>query len=268
MPQNIKIAEGLNIPVVIIPGAVAFPYVPVNFEILRDTSIKSFTIADSNDKTLALAFAKDPDDYQPDTDGLFHTVIVAKIEQSYAAGTDSVQASFRGICRAEALAFTEMRGAIYAQIIPEEYKEPQQSIRTEALKKHILGKVSEMAKLLPQDARGPLIACKSFDDLGQLCDYVAHTVFQNYEDKLKVLEEFDTEKRALCVCSFLEKEIEIYKEEVIIHQKIQRSVERGHYENYLREKEKAIREDPVQQQSISFQTAQVLQKQSVLLFRN
>ena len=243
MPQNIKIAEGLNIPVVIIPGAVAFPYVPVNFEILRDTSIKSFTIADSNDKTLALAFAKDPDDYQPDTDGLFHTVIVAKIEQSYAAGTDSVQASFRGICRAEALAFTEMRGAIYAQIIPEEYKEPQQSIRTEALKKHILGKVSEMAKLLPQDARGPLIACKSFDDLGQLCDYVAHTVFQNYEDKLKVLEELDTEKRALCVCSVLEKEIEIYKEEVIIHQKIQRSVERGHYENYLREKEKAIREE-------------------------
>lgn len=236
-------AEGLFLPVVTIPGIVAFPSVPVNFEILRDTSIKSFLSADKGDKTLVLAFSKKADNYQPKAEELSRTVIVAKVEQSYVIGTESVQASFRGICRAAVLSYTEKKGALFAEIIPEEYKESVENIRTKALKSHIINKVDEIAKLLPPEARTQLNACKNFKDLGQLCDYVAYTVFQKHEDKLAVLEEYNEEKRALLVCTVLENEIEICKQELIIHQKIQQSLERGHYENYLREKEKAIREE-------------------------
>lgn len=235
--------EGLKLPVVPIGASVVFPLIPVNFELTRDVSIEAFNVANNSDKTVFLAFCEDSDNYSPSTSELFGIGIIAKIEQSVSLYEDNIKVIFRGVCRGKAIRYTEEGKAIYAEIVPQPFVEPENGVKEEAFRRHIFGKIREIMKLLPADNRGIIQTAKELDDLSQLCDYVAYSTIALHEDKLKVLAEYDTLKRAVIVSAALEKDIQVYKEEVIIHQKIQKNMERAHYENYLREKLKVIREE-------------------------
>ncbi len=238
-----EISEGLKLPVVPIGACVVFPLIPVNFELTRDVSIEAYNMASASDKTVFLAFCEDSDNYSPALSELYNIGIIAKIEQSVSLYQDNIKVIFKGICRGRAVRYMENENAIFAEIIPQPYEETEEGIKEEAFRRHILGKLREIMKLLPADNRGIIQAAKEFTELAQLCDYVAYSTIALHEDKLKVLAEYDALKRAVIVSAALEKDIQVYKEEVKIHQKIQKNMDRAHYENYLREKMKAIREE-------------------------
>lgn len=243
MPRDIIEGEGLRLPVISAGSMVAFPFIPVSYDLTRETSVSAFNIADSTDKTVLLAFPKDPDIFSPGPDDLFRVGVIAKIEQSVSSFDDSIRAVFKGICRGKVTSYYMKGSSLFATVIPEEYEERNVGIREEALRRHIVEKIRDIIKLLPPENRATLAAAKEIKDLGQLCDYAAYSVLALYEDKLSILKEYDVVKRAVIACTALEKDIGVYREEVVIHQKIQKSIEKGQYENYLREKVKAIREE-------------------------
>jgi len=243
MPLDKNITEGLRLPVITLGTMMTYPYIPVNFDLIREGSIVAFDAADKTDKTVLLAFSKDPDIFTPKSDELYNIGVVAKIEQSLAVVEDTIKVAMRGICRAEVLKFTDEGGAVWASVVPEEYVEPANGVREEALRRHIVAKLRELARMLPPDSRSQILAARDIQDVGQLADYAAYSAFSRYEDKLKVLSEFDRTKRALLAAAILENDIEVYKEEIVIHQKIQRNLEKVQYENYLREKMRVIREE-------------------------
>ncbi|MBE6562118.1 MAG: endopeptidase La [Ruminococcaceae bacterium] len=235
--------SAFSLPVIPAGGCVAFPLIPMSFELTRDVSVNAFNKADETDKTVFLAFCEDSDNFHPNTDELYGVGIISRIEQAVSNFDESVKAVFRGVCRAKAVRYFEKEKIIYAEIIPQPYVEYENGVKEEAFRRHILGKIREIMKLLPADNRGILTTAKEFDDLSQLCDYIAYSTIALHEDKLRILSEYDPLKRAVLVSAALEKDIQVYKEEVIIHQKIQKNMERAHYENYLREKLKVIREE-------------------------
>lgn len=243
MPSKNNNTEGLKLPVITFGTMITYPYIPINFDLIREGSLFAFEAAEKSDQTVLLAFSKDPDVFTPGADELYGVGVVAKIEKTITVLSDSVKLALRGICRAEALSYFEEEGTIYASVIPEEYVEPVNSVREEALRRHIVAKMREISRLLPPDNRSQIMAAKDISDVGQLADYAAYTVMSRYEDKLKVLSEFDRTKRALLAAAILENDIDIYKEEIIIHQKIQKNLEKIQYENYLREKMRVIREE-------------------------
>lgn len=235
--------EGLRLPVIPVGAAVAFPYIPVSFELTREVSVTAFNKANETDKTVFLAFCEDSDNLAPMTNELYSVGLIAKIEQSVNIYDETVKAVFRGVCRARVIKFSEGDKAIFADVIPQAYTEHESGIKEEAFKRHILSKIREIMKLLPADNKSILTTAKEMGDLSQLCDYIAYSTIALHEDKLKALAEYDPLKRAVIVSAALEKDIQVYKEEVIIHQKIQKNMERAHYESYLREKLKVIREE-------------------------
>ncbi len=243
MPLDKKEQMGLKLPVITLGTTVTYPNIPINFDLLRDASLGAFEAADKDGKTVVLAFSKDPDVFTPEVDELYEIGVIAKIEQSFSSGDDSVKAVFRGICRAFVLNYSEEGGAIYASVIPEEYKEAEGGTKEEALRRLILKKMREIVRMLPIDNRGAVTTARAITDIGQLSDFAAYSTFGRYEDKLAVLAEFDRERRAALTCAVLENDVEIYKEEILIHQKIQKNLEKVQYENYLREKMKVIRDE-------------------------
>ena len=243
MPLNKKDDGSLRLPVINLGTSLAYPYIPVNFEIMRDASIRAFEYADRGDKTVFLAFSKDPDVFNPETDELFDTGIIAKIEQSMTIIDNAVRVSMSGFCRAKALSYTETDGVLFANAETEDLSKLPGPVRSEALRRHILKKMREIARLLPPEGRASVTAAREIGDIGRLADFAAYTSFSRYEDKLAVLAEEDVTKRALFVCAVLENDVEIFKEEIILHQKIQKNLEKVQYENYLREKLRVIREE-------------------------
>ncbi|MBR0303576.1 MAG: AAA family ATPase, partial [Clostridia bacterium] len=238
-----EIPEGLKLPVIILGTLVTYPDIPVNFDLMRESSVLAFEEADRTDRTVLLAFSKDPDIFAPSVDDLFTVGIIAKIEQSVTILDDNVRISLRGICRAKVTSFFDDNGIIRAYAVPQVYTEPSHGVREEAIRRHIIAKLRDLAHLLPPDNRPTIMAAKDTNDIGQLSDYAAYTAFSRYEDKLSILAEFDRIKRSVLTCAVLENDIDIYKEEIFLHQKIQKNLERVQYENYLREKMRVIREE-------------------------
>lgn len=238
MPLNETNTEGLRLPVTVMGTLVAYPNIPVNI----DAPLPEEALG-RDSETVVLAFSRDPDVFTPKADELYKVGVIAKYERLAPSFEESVSITMRGICRSRILKFEEDGGRIYAYVIPEEYAEPSNGVREEAIRRHILGKMRDLVRMIRREDRTSMKAAREISDVGRLADFAAYTVFSRYEDKLAVLSEFDRVKRALLAAAVLENDIDIYKEEIIIHQKIQKNLEKVQYENYLREKMKVIREE-------------------------
>ena len=240
MPFEISETEGLRLPVIILGTQIAYPYIPINFEFDRQNLSFDVSNLKDSEQTVLLAFSKDPDVFTPGDSELFSVGVIAKIDD--LSTLPSV--TLRGICRADVLSFSRDNGMLFSSVIPEEYApDTPNGTRKEALRRHIIAKLREFAKLIPQEGKSASASARDIADLGQLADFAAFTSFANFEDKLAVLAIKNHAERAIKVCEVLEKDEEYLKEEIFIHHKIQKSLERSQYENYLREKVKVIREE-------------------------
>ena len=238
------ITEGLALPSIDFGTLIAYPNIPVFFDLVNEGAAASADKAEETDSTVLLTFSKDPDIFTPKTGDLFKVGVIAKIVgriEGMSLG-DASRVKFHCLCRARILSYEERDGVRYGRVIPEEYVEPQNSVKAEALRRHILQKMRALSRIIRPNENG-FADAKNIIDIGELSDYAAYTMFSRYEDKLDVLAEFDRTKRAVLTASVLEKDIGVYKEEIVIHQKIQKNLEKTHYENYLREKMRVIREE-------------------------
>ena len=242
MPRNETNTEGLKLPAISLGTYVTYPYIPINFDALRDAASYPAT-SGLKDETVVLVFSKDPDVTVPKTDELFKIGVIAKAETTLATLEEPAGVTVRTLCRAKILSFSEEGGNLFAYVIPEEYSEPAGGVREEAIRRHLIGKMRELVRMIRRDEHSPMMTAREITDIGQLADFAAYSSFSRYEDKLAVLSEFDRVKRALLAAAVLENDIDIYKEEIFIHQKIQKNLEKVQYENYLREKMKVIREE-------------------------
>ena len=148
MPRSNTVNEGLKLPVISLGTSVTYPNIPINFDIMREGSIRAFEYADRTDKTVFLAFSKDPDIYNPETDELFATGIIAKIDQSVTVLEGAVRVSMSGFCRAVSHSFVEEDGVLFTFCEPEDLSANPGATRSEALRRHILGKMREDDALL------------------------------------------------------------------------------------------------------------------------
>ncbi len=242
MPRKTNDTEGLKLPAVSLGTYVTYPYIPINFDSLREGAPVS-TLSGPRDETVVLVFSSDPDVTSPKPDELFRVGVIAKAESALPTLEDPSGVTLRTICRARILSFSEEDGNLFAYVVPEEYTEPANGAREEAIRRHLVGKMRELVRMIRRDERSPMMTAREISDIGQLADFAAYASFSRYEDKLAVLSEFDRVKRALLAAAVLENDIGIYKEEIFIHQKIQKNLEKVQYENYLREKMKVIREE-------------------------
>ena len=242
MPRNETNTDGLRLPAISLGTYVTYPYIPINFDALRDFAAFPATRS-LKDETVVLVFSNDPDVTVPKTDELFKVGVIAKAETSLATLEEPAGVTVRTLCRAKILSFSEEGGNLFAYVIPEEYSEPAGGVREEAIRRHLIGKMRELVRMIRRDEHSPMMTAREITDIGQLADFAAYASFSRYEDKLAVLSEFDRVKRALLAAAILENDIGIYKEEIFIHQKIQKNLEKVQYENYLREKMKVIREE-------------------------
>ena len=242
MPFDETNTDGLKLPAISLGAFVTYPYIPINYDSIRD-SAPIVAAADHINETVVLIFSKDPDVLSPKPDEFFGTGVIAKVEPSLSDIDDPADLSFRGICRAKILSVTEEEKDHFARVIPEEYVEPSSGVREEAIRRHLVGKLRELSRMLRRSDNSPMMTAREISDVGQLADFAAYSMFSRYEDKLAVLSEYDRVKRALLAAAILENDIGIYKEEIYIHQKIQKNLEKVQYENYLREKMKVIREE-------------------------
>ncbi len=243
MPRYIEKIEKLTLPVVPLRGLVAFPALPLNFELVRDISISACNAAADADMYIFLVAQKDIDVEVPEAKDLYTVGTVAKIRQTLKTGDGHMRVIAEGMSRATVSSYMLMDGYMKADILAKTVsldKAMGGDVRTEATIAEALDALEEMVKLAPAVSDDLLMTARALKNPGLLADFVAANVLVRIEDKQAILEVFEPLKRLEKLAVLLDSETELLHTEALIHQKVREQIDENQRDYYLREQMKVI----------------------------
>ncbi len=243
MPKFIEKIEKLTLPVIPLRGLVAFPSLPLNFELAREISVSACNAAASADMYIFLVAQKQIDTELPTADDLFEVGAVAKIRQTLKTSEGTLRVIAEGICRATAVSYFERNGHIMADVMSKTVSLDHSlggDVKVEALMKEAINALEAMVKYIPSASDELLLAAKSIKNPGLMADFVASNVLVRFEDKQKILETYEPLRRLETLAVLLDSEAELLQTEAHIHRRVREQIDENQRDYYLREQLKVI----------------------------
>lgn len=243
MPRYIEKVESLTLPVIPLRGVVAFPSIPVNFELEREISKKACQAALASNMLVFLLTQKDTAVDEPSDNDFYKTGCVAQIKQTLTKNQDgNIRVIAEGYCRAEVVKLKRDKDYITADVLSKTLTAETGvlDIRSEALINESLSTLEEVLQFHPTISSDYLTTASSITNPGLLADFIASSVFVRYQDKAAVLEMFDPLKRLEKTIVLMESEMKLLRTEVDIQRKVKEAIDENQRDYYLREQLKAI----------------------------
>jgi len=245
MARFIEKVEKLTLPVIPLRGMVAFPSVPINFELEREMSKKACDAALAADMYVFLVAQKDLRCEVPERKDLYTVGCVAKIKQTLKKPDGNIRVVAEGMCRGHISEMFSDDGCLYADIISKTMtgESSVTDIKAEALIRELLNTMEDMIQYLPPVSDEFLLAVRSITNPGLLADFIASSLFVRYDDKQQVLEMTDPTRRVEKAVVIMENEISLLETEMEIHKKVKEQIDENQRDYYLREQLKVIQNE-------------------------
>lgn len=244
MPKYIEKAERMHLPALAMRGLIAFPAIPLTFEVADEADAGVCLEAEKNDGVIFIVSLRDLSLTGTTEENLYSVGTVVKIKQTVKLPEGNLKVFAAGICRATAENLTIDDGIITADVIGKDLRlADKNSVKAEALVAEMRNTFDSFSKLTPKPSNELVTAIKSLSDPGLLADFIAGSVLMNYVDKQMVLEEFDPMRRAELVCLLMERESDILRTEMNIHKKVRVQLDANQRDYYLKEQLRAIRDE-------------------------
>ncbi|OGT46382.1 MAG: endopeptidase La [Gammaproteobacteria bacterium RIFCSPHIGHO2_12_FULL_41_20] len=239
-PANDK--ELLSVPVLPLRDVVVYPYMVVPLFVGRDRSIKALDIAMAADKQILLVTQKNATEDQPKEETLYRVGTVATVLQLLKLPDGTVKVLVEGIKRGHVTRFVENEGHFLADI--EIIKDKNTGTREiEIYLRSLKSQFEQYVKLnrrIPTEIMASILA---IDDASRLGDTIAAHLGIKLEEKQKILETQDLQKRLEKLMKILESEIDLLQVEKRIRGRVKRQMEKTQREYYLNEQMKAIQKE-------------------------
>ena len=244
MPKYIEKAERMHLPALAMRGLIAFPAIPLTFEVADEADAGVCLEAEKNDGVIFIVSLRDLSLTGTTEENLYSVGTVVKIKQTVKLPEGNLKVFAAGICRATAENLTIDDSIITADVIGKDLRlADKNSVKAEALVAEMRNTFDSFSKLMPKPSNELVTAIKSLSDPGLLADFIAGSVLMNYVDKQLVLEEFDPMRRAELVCLLMERESDILRTEMNIHKKVRAQLDANQRDYYLKEQLRAIRDE-------------------------
>jgi len=245
MSRYIEKIEKLTLPVIPMRGLVAFPSIPLNFELERDFSIAALKEAEKKDLYIFLAAQRDISVEKPRAKDIYTTGIVARIKQSLKTPEGIVRVLAEGVSRGTAMQYYMQDNCFHAEVLAKTISldRAKEDVRCEALMREVIVSLENTLEYLPNVSSDLLTTAKSLSTPGILADFIASGVLVRLEDKQEILEEYSPLRRLEKLLVLLEKEGKLLKTELQIHKKVREQIDQNQKDYYLREQMKVIQNE-------------------------
>ena len=232
----------LSLPVLPLRGMVVFPKAVIHFDVGRKQSIAAINKAMREAQLTFLAAQKDPVVNDPKLIDLYSIGVVAKIVQVLKQPDDVTRVVLEGKYRAKAVSPVFDPKHMLAEVAPvAEQKMPLTAADIALIRsvKNQFEKYLEVTPKMPPDIIFKVALCKY---PGELADYIASTMYLDYQTKQSILEIFDPFERLNTVLDVLVDETYISKLEREIEIKAKSRIDESQQLYFLREQKRAIEE--------------------------
>ncbi|MDY4920844.1 MAG: endopeptidase La [Phascolarctobacterium sp.] len=243
MTQELDNKETLILPLLALRGLVILPGMLVNVDVGRDKSIAAVNAVMDSDKKILLVAQKDSSLADITTADLYSWGVLAEVKQQLQLPSGAIRVLVEGLERVKLENVTEIHQnnsdyfvgqGVCAQSISGNPNEE------EALRRLLLEVFEQWVTVSKKVNAEVIQAFKGQPDTGKVADMMTGYLPVSIEEKQRVLEQDDINKRLHCLYELLTKEKEIAAVAKNISHQVHEQVEQNQKEYYLREQIKAI----------------------------
>ena len=239
MTENKK---SMNLPVLPLRNIVVFPNMVVPLFVGRDKSINALEQVMDKDQELLFLSQKNSEVDDPSEKDLFKIGTRGKILQLLKLPDGTVKVLVEGLarCKVKKIEFTadyitaDIEELVNSEVISDTIK---------ALGRSVVSKYETYANINNKTSSEVLTSVKDIEDENKLADTVASQIAINIQEKQKILEEIDLEKRLNMILSYIEGELSVLQVEKKIRRRVKNQMEKTQKEYYLNEQMKAIQKE-------------------------
>jgi len=230
------------LPLIPLRDLIIFPNLVVPLFVGRDRSMKALEEAMRTEHVVALITQKDAEVQEPVKNDLYSIGSAATVMQELKLPDGTAKALVEGIKRIKIKKIISIDPFFKVQVetLDEIIKK---NVETEAMMRNIVSQFEDTARLgkpIPQEV---LLAAMNIEEPGRLADFIAFHLNLRADEKQKILEAVQPEKRLELVGVFLSKELEILEIGSKIQSRVKDQMTKTQREYFLREQMKAIQKE-------------------------
>ncbi|RKX18590.1 MAG: endopeptidase La, partial [Candidatus Zixiibacteriota bacterium] len=221
---------------------IVYPYLVVPLMIQDVEQTRLVDDALMRGSRIGLFLQKDPNVENPGTDDIYEIGTSGNILKMLRFPDGSVRFLIQGLSRIKIKKFVSNTPYLAAEV--EELEEnTTDNVRMEAFQRNLMDAVKNLGLLAPYLTEEFHISAVNQDAPSKLVDYVASNLNISIEQKQKILQELDIEKRMQNLYQMLQKEIEVLQLSQQIQEKAASELGKTQRDYILREQLKAIKKE-------------------------
>jgi ATP-dependent Lon protease len=234
--------EQEQLPLLPTKGIVVFPSMMVPLLVAEQKYARLIDQTLMRGRMIGLMVQKDPDQEDPDVDGLYRVGTVGSILKMLRYPDGSVRCLVQGMSRFTVKEIVRAEPFVVARIETQD-DDSQRTTEVEATIRSALELLKKAVDLSPYLSEELQVTAINTDEPGKLADLIASNLNISPEQKQQVLEAFDVRQRLDMVVSLLRKEIEVLELSRKIQSQAAHEMGRMQKEYILREQLKAIQKE-------------------------
>jgi ATP-dependent Lon protease len=231
-----------TLPVLPLKETVVFPDSATPLAIGQERSIQLIDDVVARDGKLALVTVRNPEVEQPGWDDLYDIGTAAIVHKLIKVPDGTLRILVQGLQRIRLDSRLHDDPYLVGEfsLVPDVVNETRE---LEALTRNVqmlFGRIVSLVPYLPAELE---LAAANVDDPSALSHLVASTLRLKTEEKQRLLEEPDVEKRLRELSAILSRELEVFELGTKIQSQVQSELEKGQREYFLRQQLKAIQDE-------------------------
>ncbi len=223
-------------------GVVTFPNVPVTCDIGKETSKRAIKEAVENNEQIVLALQSNFENAKPSLKDINHIACVCDIKQAVKGNNDITKLLAHGVKRVLIKKLVEVSPHMTVEVEELEETNTDTTI-TKALLLQAREKFMEYASMDNKISSDVLAFINSINLPNTFIDSITAIAIKTEKQQIKILNEFDTEKRLEFLIETLSEQIDFANINKKINNKIKGQMDKAQKDYYLREQMKAISEE-------------------------
>lgn len=244
MDNYIDLNNFEDIPVVPLRGLVIYPNMTLHFDVGRKKSVAALNTAMDTHQMIFLVSQIDSSIEDPSERDVYEVGVICKVKQMIKIPNSSnLRVIVEGIARASIVTMYTDGDHFNAVVDRAPIYDVEVSAENTAYIRTVKKEYEVYAsifKKISNEVVAKIICC---ENIAELTDYICENSFFSFSDKQAMLEEFDPQERIKKLTVLLKKETTSLEIEAEIQDKLQKEIDKGQREYYLREEMKVISDE-------------------------
>jgi ATP-dependent Lon protease len=235
-------------PVLPLKDTVVFPYIIVPLSVSQPDSLAAVDKALAEDRVLLLTAQRDPDEEEPDEDGLYTVGTAGTIMRMLKLPDGRVRILVQGVARVRMERLVRTEPFLEARVKrieepPADADAAVQPLESEALVRSVKESLDRAAGLGKGISPEVLVIAANLEDPGRLADLVASNLDLKVPEAQAILETMSPIERLNQASRMLVREIQVLTVQEEISSQARGEMDRSQREYYLRQQLKAIQDE-------------------------